>query len=82
MPGHTRYIRFVNRDRSKSRARPAAPIGSQNHEQQAMTLGYEVETNPRVESCFSPDDNTRLGDSNDKAAIAHFSSRVCSYSDN
>lgn len=47
-----------------------------------MTLRCEVETNLRAESRFSQDDITRFGDSNDRAAIAQFSSRVCSYFDN
>lgn len=46
-----------------------------------MTLGCEVETNLRAESRFSPDDITRFGDSDDRAAIAQFASRVCSYFD-
>lgn len=79
MPQHTQYIRVVNRDRSRSR--PAAPSGSQNHVRQTMTLGCEVETNLRAESRFSPDDITRFGGSDDRAAIAQFASRVCSYFD-
>lgn len=75
----TWYIRVVNRDRSRTTARPT---GSQNYEQQTMTLGCELEINRRAESRFSPDDITRFGDSNDITAIAQFSSRVCSYSDN
>lgn len=72
----------INHDRSESRARPVAPIGSQNHEQQTMTLGCEVEAKLSAESRFSPDDITHFGDSNDRATIAQFSSRICSYFDN
>ncbi|KAI3398961.1 hypothetical protein diail_7988 [Diaporthe ilicicola] len=41
-----------------------------------MTLGCEVETN--LSARESGDDITRFGDTNDRAAVAQFASRVCS----
>lgn len=79
MPPRPKYIRVVNRDRSRSR--PAIRSSSQDPERQIVTLGCEVMTNLRAESRFSPDDITRFDDSDDDAAAAQFASRVCNYFD-
>lgn len=79
MPQASRYIRVVNRDRS--RGRPAVRGTSQNPERQIMTLGCEIKTNLRPESRFSPDDITRFGDPDDRAAVAEFAARFCNYFD-
>ncbi|KAJ0109898.1 hypothetical protein J7T55_004448 [Diaporthe amygdali] len=79
MPQYTQYIQVVNRD-DRRRPAPAAASSSQSIVQQTMTLGCEVETNLRAKS--SGDDISRFGDANDRAAIAQFASRVCTYFDN